>query len=311
MFSEIGPQLLEAIFVLVGVLLGITGIRSLLDKTNPRRFTTSAFWLLLAVTFAFGSVLPYWVTGILLLVIGALSLARGVKTGKLDEGTPEERAAGAKRLGNWIFVPALSLAAIAVLISTFAPFGDVSGTVSIGVASVLALGIAWAMTRAPARVVVSQGDRMVQQVGPVGMLPQFLAMLGVVFTSAGVGDVVSKGIATIVPEDSPIAGVIAYCVGMALFTIIVGNTFAAFTVITAGIGIPFVIALGGDPVVAGALAMTAGFCGTLVTPMAANFNALPVALLEMKQPYGVIKAQAPLAAILFVIQVALMYFWAF
>ncbi len=309
--SEIGPQLLEATFVLVGVLLGITGVRSLLNKTNPRRFTTAAFWLLLAITFAFGAVLPYWVTGVLILAIGALSLARGVKTGKLDEGTPEERAAGARRLGSWVFLPALSLAAIAVLISTLAPFGEVSGTLSIGVASVAALGIAWAMTRAPAGVVVAQGDRMVQQVGPIGMLPQFLAMLGVVFTTAGVGEVVSNGIAGIVPDESPLAGVIAYCVGMALFTIIVGNTFAAFTVITAGIGIPFVIALGGDPVVVGALAMTAGFCGTLVTPMAANFNALPVALLEMKKPYGVIKAQAPLAAVLFVIQVALMYFWAF
>ena len=309
--SEIGPQLLEATFVLIGVLLGLVAVRSLLNKTNPRRFTTAAFWFLLAITFAFGAVLPYWVTGILILLIGALSLARGVKTGKLDEGTPEEREAGAKRLGNWLFVPALSLAGIAVLISTTAPFGDVSGTLSIGIASVAALIIAWAMTRAPARVVVSQSDRMVQQVGPVGMLPQFLAMLGVVFTTAGVGDVVSKGIAGIVPDDSPLAGVIAYCVGMALFTIIVGNTFAAFTVITAGIGVPFVIALGGDPVVAGAIAMTAGFCGTLITPMAANFNALPVALLEMKNPYGVIKAQAPLAGILFVIQVIIMYYWAF
>lgn len=309
--SEIGPQLLEATFVLVGVLLGVTGVRSLVNKTNPRRFTTAAFWLLLAITFAFGAVLPYWVTGVLILAIGALSLARGVKTGKLDEGTQEEREAGARRLGSWVFLPALSLAAIAVLISTLAPFGEVSGTLSIGVASVAALAIAWAMTRAPAGVVVAQGDRMVQQVGPIGMLPQFLAMLGVVFTTAGVGEVVSNGIAGIVPDESPLAGVIAYCVGMALFTIIVGNTFAAFTVITAGIGIPFVIALGGDPVVVGALAMTAGFCGTLVTPMAANFNALPVALLEMKKPYGVIKAQAPLAAVLFVIQVALMYFWAF
>ena len=45
--------------------------------------------------------------------------------------------------------------------------------------------------------------------------------------------------------------------------------------------------------------------------MAANFNALPVGLLEMKDTYGVIKAQAPLALVLFVIQVALMYLWAF
>jgi uncharacterized membrane protein len=309
--SEIGPELLEATFVLIGLLLAVTGVRSFLDRTNPRRVTSAAFWLILGATFAFGAVLPYWVTGIMILIIGALSLAQGVKTGTLDEGTPEERAAGARRLGNWLFVPALSLAAIAVAIATWAPFGDVSGTLSIGVASVLALILAWVLTRAPARVVVAQSDRMVQQVGPVGMLPQFLAVLGVVFTSAGVGEVVSKAIAGIVPDNSPLAGVIAYCLGMALFTIIVGNTFAAFTVITAGIGVPFVIALGGDPVIAGAIAMTAGFCGTMVTPMAANFNALPVALLQMKDNYGVIKAQAPLAAVLFVIQVVLMYLWAF
>lgn len=92
---------------------------------------------------------------------------------------------------------------------------------------------------------------------------------------------------------------------------VMGNGFAAFTVITAGIGVPFVIAQGGDPVIAGTLAMTAGFCGTLVTPMAANFNALPVALLEMKDQNGVIKTQAPIAIILLAIHVALMYYLAF
>ena len=113
------------------------------------------------------------------------------------------------------------------------------------------------------------------------------------------------------PEGNRFIGVVAYCLGMMIFTMIMGNGFAAFTVITAGIGVPFVMAQGGDPVVAGALAMTAGFCGTLLTPMAANFNALPVALLEMKDPNGVIKAQAPIAFLLLVIHIALMYFWAF
>lgn len=309
--ADWGPGLLEAMYVLIGLMLALVGVRAYLDQTNPRRGTTAAFWVLLGITFALGKVIPFWIIGLVLLVIGLLSLAKGVKTGTFDEGTIEQREAGAKRLGSWIFLPALSLAAIAVAISTWAPFGDVSGTLSIGIASILSLGIAWAMTRAPARVVVAQSDRLVQQVGPVGMLPQFLAALGVVFTSAGVGEVVSNGIAGIVPEGNKFAGVLAYCIGMALFTIIVGNSFAAFTVITAGIGLPFVIALGGDPVIAGALAMTAGFCGTLVTPMAANFNALPVALLEMKDSNGVIKAQAPLAAVLFVVQVFLMYYWAF
>ena len=309
--SEIGPALLEATFVLIGLLLVVTGIRSFLDRTNPRRITTALFWLLLGCLFAFGAVLPHWVIGLAILGIGVLTLLKGVTIGTLDEGTDAEREAGARRLGNWIFLPALSLAVIAVAISTWAPFGEVSGTLSIGIAAVLALLLAWAMTRAPARVIVTQSDRLVQQVGPVGMLPQFLAMLGVVFTASGVGEVVANAIAGIVPEGNRLAGVIAYCVGMALFTAIVGNAFAAFTVITAGIGVPFVIALGGDPVIAGALAMTAGFCGTLVTPMAANFNALPVALLQMEDRNGVIKAQAPLAAVLFAAHIVLMYFLVF
>ena len=110
--------------------------------------------------------------------------------------------------------------------------------------------------------------------------------------------------------------IMALALGLAIvifscFTMVMGNGFAAFTVITAGIGVPFVIAQGGDPVIAGTLAMTAGFCGTLLTPMAANFNALPVALLEMKNPNGVIKAQAPMALILILVHIGLMYFWAF
>lgn len=309
--SDWGPAMLDGMFALVGLLLAVTGVRSLLDTTNPKRFTTGAFWLLLGFTFAFGEVVAPELVGIIILVLGALTLARGIKVGTLEEGTDEEREAGARKLGNWLFVPALSLAAIAVAVSTWAPFGEESGTLSIGVASVLALIIAWVITRAPAKVIVGQTDRLIQQVGPVGMLPQFLAMLGVVFTAAGVGEVVADAIAGIVPDGNKFAGVLAYCIGMALFTAVVGNAFAAFTVITAGIGVPFVIALGGDPVVAGALAMTAGFCGTLVTPMAANFNALPVALLEMKDSNGVIKAQAPIAAVMFIAHVLLMYFWAF
>ena len=98
---------------------------------------------------------------------------------------------------------------------------------------------------------------------------------------------------------------------MALFTIIMGNGFAAFSVITAGVGVPFLIAQGADPVVVGALGLTAGYCGTLVTPMAANFNIMPAALLEMRSKYGILRAQAPVAAVLLCVHIALMYFLAF
>ena len=105
--------------------------------------------------------------------------------------------------------------------------------------------------------------------------------------------------------------VTAYCVGMALFTAVMGNAFAAFSVITAGIGVPFVFALGANPLIASALALTAGFCGTLLTPMAANFNIVPASILDIKNQYGVIKAQAPFAVIMLIIHIILMRFLAF
>ncbi|MGL4568590.1 MAG: 5-oxoproline transporter, DUF979 family subunit, partial [Fusobacteriaceae bacterium] len=54
-----------------------------------------------------------------------------------------------------------------------------------------------------------------------------------------------------------------------------------------------------------------GYCGTLVTPMAANFNIVPTAILEMKDKNGIIKTQFPVAMILLVVQMFLMYFLAF
>ena len=56
--------------------------------------------------------------------------------------------------------------------------------------------------------------------------------------------------------------------------------FAVFCCNYCGIGYPFLIAQGANPVVVGALGLTAGYCGTLMTPMAANFNIMPAALLE-------------------------------
>ena len=143
------------------------------------------------------------------------------------------------------------------------------------------------------------------------MLPQLLVALGALFTQAGVGEVISNIISGVVTADNRLFGVVAYVLGMVIFTMIMGNAFAAFSVITAGIGIPFVLAQGGDPAIVGSLALTAGYCGTLLTPMAANFNIVPSALLECKNDYVVIKYQAPIALILIVVHILAMYFLAF
>ena len=154
-------------------------------------------------------------------------------------------------------------------------------------------------------------SKLLQSVSSTAILPQLLAALGALFTAAGVGDIISNMISNVIPEGNIWLGITAYCVGMALFTAIMGNAFAAFTVITVGIGVPFVFMQGGDPIVASALAMTAGFCGTLMTPMAANFNVLPVALLEIEDKNAVIKVQSVYAIVLLAIHIPLMYFLAF
>ena len=115
-----------------------------------------------------------------------------------------------------------------------------------------------------------------------------------------------------VPETSQLATVMAYCMGMAIFTMIMGNAFAAFAVITAGIGLPMVIiGHGGDPAIVGVLGMLSGYCGTLLTPMAANFNVVPAALLELDDKYHVVKLQAAPALLMLAINITLMYTLAF
>ena len=301
-------NLLEFFFILTGFLLIYTAGSVFVDKTHPTRLGTTLFWLLLGVIFAIGNFIPYTLSGIMLLVIGALTLLKQVKLGHVRPVEEAEAEKASDRIGNWVFLPVVVLAAVAVGVAQFTELG---GQVGIGIGAVVSLMTGILVTRATPITVMDDSNRMIQQVGTTGILPQLLAALGVIFTAAGVGEVIAGGISTVLPEGNRFLGVVAYCLGMVIFTMIMGNAFAAFTVITAGIGVPFVIAQGGDPVIAGALAMTVGFCGTLLTPMAANFNALPAALLEMKSETGVIKEQTPLALIMIVVHIALMYFWAF
>lgn len=305
--KELAPKILEFFYILIGFLSIMTGVRAYKDKTNPVHLGTGLFWILLGLIFAIGNFIPYYISGIMLVIMGLLTLFKQVKGGKTATLTQEEGEAGAKRLGSNIFIPSFVLAVVAMVISS-TPLG---GQVGVALGSTVSLLVAMVLTKATPKVVLDDTDRMFQAVSTTGILPQLLAALGIIFTTAGVGDVISKSISSVIPEGHRFFGVVAYCVGMAVFTMIMGNAFAAFTVITAGIGIPFVIAQGGDPLIAGTLAMTAGFCGTLITPMAANFNALPAALLEMEDDNAVIKTQIPVAISLFIVHIILMYYLAF
>lgn len=285
-----------------------TAIDTLKDQEHKTRIETAIFWTILSIIFIAGGAIPPVVVGALLLVIGVLTASKQVNIGNLKMPNVDFAEMQAKKLKNKIFLPSIVIAVGSLVI---AQFTSLSGTVAIGIASVAAVITTFLVLKAKPKHLVEDSNRMVQSVGSTSILPQLLAALGTVFTAAGVGDVISSGISNFIPEGNILAGVIAYCVGMAVFTMIMGNAFAAFSVITVGIGLPFVFAQGANVAIAGALALTAGYCGTLLTPMAANFNVMPAALLETKDKNVVMKCQSLFAIILLVIHIALMYFLAF
>ncbi|MBA8760267.1 DUF979 family protein [Staphylococcus schleiferi subsp. coagulans] len=301
-------QILEIFYILIGLQFIYTAWRVYRNPLNQKRMGTVLFWCLLGALFMVGPYIPNWLNGSLVLFMGLLTITKNVRVGQVVEVEHREESEGATRFGNRLFIPALVLAVVAIVISTWTPLG---GAIGIGASSVIAIIVAYLVLRPKAKIGLYDSDRLVQQIGTVGILPQFLAALGILFTVSGVGTTISKGISSFLPEGNQLIGVTAYIFGMVLFTMLMGNAFAAFTVITASIGVPFVMAIGGDPAVAGALAMTGGFCGTLLTPMAANFNTLPVALLEMKDELAVIKAQIPMALILILVHIIFMYTFAF
>lgn len=302
--AQLSNTLLQIFYIMIGLYMGLTMVFTIKDKNHKTRIGTALFWGILSAVFMFGDYIPSQIVGALVIVIAVLSATKQINIGTLKQLDETFATLKAEKLGLKIFIPSLSIAIIAMLIASFTDF---SGTVAIGISSTLTLVLTFVITKAKPKEFLEDSNRMYQSMGSFVILPQLLASLGVLFTAAGVGDKISAIISGVIPTGNVLVGVIAYCVGMAVFTAIMGNAFAAFSVITVGVGLPFVFAQDGDPVVCSVLALTAGYCGTLLTPMAANFNILPAALLELKDKNAVIKAQAPIAIILLVTHIFLMY----
>ncbi len=306
--SDFFPKFLEIIYVLIGLQFFYTAYRVARSEDNEKKITTVIFWIILGVLFAFGKLIPSIISGILVVIIGIISLMNGIMVKGAIINDQKLEVEGSDKLGNKIFIPVIVMAVLAIILAKLIP--DSSSSV-LGFTAIVAIIIVMIMTKSSVKDMMKQSDRMVQQVGAVAILPQLLAALGAIFAAAGVGDVIASIIGGMIPIVNPWTGSIAYVLGMVIFTAIMGNAFAAFTVITAGIGVPFVIAQGADPAIAAAIAMTAGYCGTLLTPMAGNFNVLPVGLLEMKDRNGVIKEQTLFSIIMIIAHILLMRFWAF
>jgi uncharacterized membrane protein len=308
----------EWLYVLAGAAFAVWAALSAKDG----RWGNAAFWALLAVSFLAGSHLSDLANGALVLAMVAIAGLGGLKRSDPPTTSPQQREAHAARLGNRLFVPALVVPLTAVagtLLYNYSPFGETGLfearretliLFGIGVLAALAGTMPW--LRPPLMAPAEEGRRLIDSIGWAAILPQMLAALGAVFALAGVGEIIGGIAGGIIPEGSVFLTVVVFALGMAGFTMIMGNAFAAFPVMAAAIGIPLLIeTYGGNPAVIGAVGMLAGFCGTLLTPMAANFNIVPAALLELKDQNAVIRQQVGTAVPLLVCNIAIIYVGAF
>ena len=315
---------LDHAYVAAGLFFAALALFSARDASNPRRGVNFAFWGLMAVSFLLGSYLGDLLNGVLALGL-VIAATFGMGQGKPKTTTPEERRVSAERRGNLLFLPALIIPAIALggtLIVQHTEWGPLliqeqhKTLISLVIGVLIAVAVVMIWIRPPLLAPLQEGRRLMDSVGWAAILPQMLASLGAVFLVAGVGEQVGRVFGEYIPLDSRTTAVAAYCIGMALFTIIMGNAFAAFPVMTAAVGLPIVVMrFGGDPARVCAIGMLAGFCGTLMTPMAANFNVVPANLLELPDRNaalnGVIRAQIPTAIPLLIANIILMRLLAF
>lgn len=323
------------LYWLAGIVLIIVAIMSWGDKANPRRFTTGLFWGIYGVLFLLGDWafelvgdkrLVHIGVGAAVVVLALIAGFGGVKLGSYHQRTQEQRDESAGRLGNRLFYPALAIpliTVIGVLLFNNVPglqvrvFGEGNHATlvtlfSMTVGTLIGLAMAIKMTHERVHQPIQEARRLLDSIGWAFILPQILATLGLLFTTAGVGEGISWLTKTYLAVDSRFIAVAVYTVGMALLTMVMGNAFAAFPIITAGVGIPIlVLQHGGNPAVMAAIGMFSGYCGTLMTPMAANFNIVPAALLELPDKNAVIKAQVPTGILLLVVNVFLLYFLMF
>jgi uncharacterized membrane protein len=309
----------EYFYYLLGAMLALVALLSLRDRSNPRRHGTALFWALYALLYLAGDVLAPELAGLVLLLMALLAGLGGVRSGQAQALSPEQRRASAARLRWRLLLPALLIPLLTMLGTTLLKDCKIDGAwlldpkhltlVSLGCAAVLAVAAACYLTRSSPLQALRESRRLVDAMSWSIVLPHMLAVLGLLFSEAGVGKAVAHLVNNYLGLGSPLLAVIVFCVGMALLTVVMGNGFAAFPVMAGGVGIPVLVAqYGANPAVMAAIGMFSAYCGTLMTPMAANFNIIPAALLELPDRHAVIKAQIPTALPLLACNIVLLYF---
>ena len=213
----------DHMYLLTGLVLLAFSARSFLDGGNRKRLGNGLFWGVYGLTFLLGGLVPNRVIGFMVVLLAALGSFDMMGRGSYGETTREERMARAAAMATGLGLNAFVTFGVA-------KFTSLGALVGLGLGTVVGFVAAALMLREGPLVSVEEGRRLIDAIGWSAILSQFLAALGFLFDKAGVGAVVAGMVSSVVPHGSRLAAVVAYCVGMALFTMVMGNAFAAFAV---------------------------------------------------------------------------------
>lgn len=317
---------LSHFFYPLGLMFVAFGIYTFIDKQKATSYRVFSFifWVGYGLSFLLRDFLSSFSIGLIVLGLGLVAGLKLLDNAKHDETEEEKRfsAKQAERFGNKLFIPALIVPVVALAGYFLIPYIKINGEflmepknktlIALCIGIFIAFIVGSLAFRTHPHKSTKGATRTMNLIGWAAILPQTLATLGKVFDQVGMGAQVQEVLSTFLNLDIKLLACVSYTTSLAIFTMIMGNAFAAFPVITAAIAYPILIQqMGGNPAVIGAVGMLSGFCGTLITPMAANFNIVPVALLNLPDKFAVIKAQFPTAIALLIINTAIIYFFAF
>jgi uncharacterized membrane protein len=310
----------EYLYWVAGALLIATSLIVARDQSHSRRGWSALFWSDLGLLFIAGDRMPPAAVGCQVIGLTLIVALGGLKKGGTQPLSATVRRASALQLRSKLLLPLLAIPLITMYGSVALkntrigalPLLDPENQTlaALGVACFVAVLVACRVTRDTLTQSVRQSRELTDSIGWTLVLPQMLGMLGMMFVRTGVGDSIAHLAATYIATDVRWIVVAVYSMGMAVFSMIMGGGGAAFPLMAGGIGVPILVGyFHGNPAVIAAFGMFSAFTGTLMTPMAAHFNLIPVALLELPDKYAVIRAQTPTALSILVVNTVLLYYF--
>lgn len=157
------PILAEIFFSIIGLVFIATGVKAFRDTATAKHVTTGIFWTIMGVCFIIGKYIPSWIVGVLIVASAVITAIGGVVQTKNDIPTKEETRANATASATKFY-----FGVVLALVSVIAAMhGLVSGNNAIGVSAIFGAIAVFAITKAPAKSIVTEGSRLLDNMGPL------------------------------------------------------------------------------------------------------------------------------------------------